>query len=305
MQKLVLRWAPVVAILTRLLVLAPAATTTPADRPYKPTGSATDGTMNDTTGTDPVYDAINVWPMPTTVSLCGAAADTACAGPHLLASPNVTVTVGAGCGGASAATQAQLQALANEAVTAGTSFKPSPRTYNEAPYAAADAFCSKRCTQDSDCGAGSCYVPSERRWSTADACGPSAAYSAGCGCCTLAATLPAIPTIAVVCRTGVDRPAAGNNEEGYTLEVTVAGVTITAATASGVAHGVATLAQLLRYDTDLKAHVLDWVPLKIEDAPRYSWRGYMLDTSRHFIPVPEILQLLDGMYAAKLNIFHW
>ena len=31
----------------------------------------------------------------------------------------------------------------------------------------------------------------------------------------------------------------------------------------------------------------------------------MLDTSRHFVPVDEILALLDGLYAAKLNVFHW
>ena len=39
--------------------------------------------------------------------------------------------------------------------------------------------------------------------------------------------------------------------------------------------------------------------LRIADAPLYSWRGHMLDTSRHFIPVEQILTLLDGMYAAK------
>jgi len=57
--------------------------------------------------------------------------------------------------------------------------------------------------------------------------------------------------------------------------------------------------QLLRYDTALRNHVVDFVPLRIADAPLYSWRGHMLDTSRHFIPVEQILTLLDGMYAAK------
>ena len=40
-------------------------------------------------------------------------------------------------------------------------------------------------------------------------------------------------------------------------------------------------------------------------APPSFRRGYMLDTSRHFVPTEEILTLLDGMFAAKLNIFHW
>ena len=41
------------------------------------------------------------------------------------------------------------------------------------------------------------------------------------------------------------------------------------------------------------------------DAPRFKWRGHMLDTSRHFVPIDDILSLLDGLYAAKLNVFHW
>ena len=51
--------------------------------------------------------------------------------------------------------------------------------------------------------------------------------------------------------------------------------------------------------------MLDFVPLRITDAPLFGWRGHMLDTSRHFVPVDEILTLLDGLYAAKLNVFHW
>jgi hexosaminidase len=42
----------------------------------------------------------------------------------------------------------------------------------------------------------------------------------------------------------------------------------------------------------------------VTTAPPSFRRGYMLDTSRHFVPTEEILTLLDGMFAAKLNIFH-
>lgn len=45
--------------------------------------------------------------------------------------------------------------------------------------------------------------------------------------------------------------------------------------------------------------------LKIQDSPRFPWRGFMLDDSRHFFPKQAIFRLLDEMAAQKLNKFHW
>jgi len=41
------------------------------------------------------------------------------------------------------------------------------------------------------------------------------------------------------------------------------------------------------------------------DVPRFGWRGFMLDTSRHFFTVEEIKKTLDGMQECGLNVFHW
>lgn len=44
---------------------------------------------------------------------------------------------------------------------------------------------------------------------------------------------------------------------------------------------------------------------EIYDKPRYSHRGLMVDTARHFINVFTLKQILDGMTYNKLNVFHW
>jgi hexosaminidase len=43
----------------------------------------------------------------------------------------------------------------------------------------------------------------------------------------------------------------------------------------------------------------------ISDYPRFPYRGLLIDTGRHFLPLPTIFQLVDGMEANKLNVLHW
>jgi hexosaminidase len=91
--------------------------------------------------------------------------------------------------------------------------------------------------------------------------------------------------------------AEGAPAEGYTLEVRPEGVKITASTDAGLFYGVQTLRQLNR-----KGLVQ---ACRIEDAPRFAWRGLMLDESRHFFGAAFVRKYLDGMAAHKLNNFHW
>ena len=97
--------------------------------------------------------------------------------------------------------------------------------------------------------------------------------------------------------------------EGYILETNPREITISAKNPAGIFYGVQTLRQILPIEIESKKLVnnLAWeVPcLKIEDYPRFPWRGYMLDEARHFHGKEVVLKLLDLMALLKLNIFHW
>jgi hexosaminidase len=43
----------------------------------------------------------------------------------------------------------------------------------------------------------------------------------------------------------------------------------------------------------------------ISDYPRFTYRGLMIDSVRHFLPMPIMYKLIDGMEASKLNTMHW
>jgi hexosaminidase len=91
---------------------------------------------------------------------------------------------------------------------------------------------------------------------------------------------------------------------GYALDVTPQGITVTARDAKGLFYGGVTLWQLLTPGAGNAAQVS--VPaLRIEDWPRFAWRGLMLDSARHFQSVADIEKLIDWMSLQKLNVLHW
>ena len=97
--------------------------------------------------------------------------------------------------------------------------------------------------------------------------------------------------------------------EGYQLEVSSQGVVLRAPAPMGLFYGVQTLLQLLPVGIFATNSVRDaaWTlpGIRIEDQPRFRWRGLMLDSSRHFFSPPEVKQVLDAMALLKLNTFHW
>ena len=91
-------------------------------------------------------------------------------------------------------------------------------------------------------------------------------------------------------------------EEAYRLTVTPQRVVIAAADDRGLFWGVQTLRQLL---PPVHGATLSIPAMRIDDAPRYAWRGVMLDAARHFIPVALVKQQIDLLSRYKLNVLHW
>ncbi|WLI75121.1 family 20 glycosylhydrolase [Kosakonia sp. H02] len=92
-----------------------------------------------------------------------------------------------------------------------------------------------------------------------------------------------------------------DSDESYKLTIDANGVRIAANTRFGALRGMETLLQLIQNTTENS--VLPWVT--INDSPRFPWRGLLLDSARHFVPIEDIKRQIDGMAAAKLNVLHW
>lgn len=101
----------------------------------------------------------------------------------------------------------------------------------------------------------------------------------------------------------------GMESEAYRLTVSDAQVIIEASDPAGIFYGVQTFLQMMppevygQRDMELTRWELDAVT--VEDAPRYGYRGVMLDVSRTFYDADHVLRLLDWMAYHKLNRFHW
>ncbi len=89
-------------------------------------------------------------------------------------------------------------------------------------------------------------------------------------------------------------------EETYTLEVMQDGITVSASTNCGLFRGWQTLKQLVCTSKDNK------IPyMRIEDRPRFAYRGFMIDSCRHMQSIDELKRMIDAAAMFKFNVFHW
>lgn len=97
--------------------------------------------------------------------------------------------------------------------------------------------------------------------------------------------------------------------EGYQLNIDPEGIRISAASGAGFFYAMKTLKQLLPtafYLQEEQKNIRWALPsVHIIDEPRFEWRGYMLDVSRHFFDKEQVFDVLDFMAESKLNRFHW
>ena len=94
------------------------------------------------------------------------------------------------------------------------------------------------------------------------------------------------------------------NSEGYRLKCDKNGVTITGGSEVGVFYGIQTLYKSLPITkgTDNVAAVPAG---EVNDMPRFTYRGFMLDVGRHFYPVEYIKEVIDMLAMHNINYFHW
>ncbi|KAG1371649.1 Beta-hexosaminidase 1 [Cocos nucifera] len=101
-------------------------------------------------------------------------------------------------------------------------------------------------------------------------------------------------------------------DESYTLYVggegrlsILGGASIEANTIYGAMRGLETFSQLCIFNYETKTVEVYNAPWYVQDEPRFAFRGLLLDTSRHYLPVSVIKQVIDSMSYAKMNVLHW
>lgn len=98
-------------------------------------------------------------------------------------------------------------------------------------------------------------------------------------------------------------------DESYKLYVPEPGkdayAHLDAQTVYGALHGLQTFSQLCHFNFTSRIIQVHQAPWTIIDQPRFPYRGLLIDTSRHYLPVPVIKNVIDSMTYAKLNVLHW
>jgi hexosaminidase len=107
--------------------------------------------------------------------------------------------------------------------------------------------------------------------------------------------------LVVQCERAGDIVPSLTENESYSLEVTDKQARLIAPTVVGALRGLETVLQLLQSDRD--GYYLP--AIRIQDQPRFPWRGLLIDVGRHYEPMEVLKRNLDAMAAVKLNVLHW
>jgi len=91
-------------------------------------------------------------------------------------------------------------------------------------------------------------------------------------------------------------------DESYTLDIASGVAVLNSLSIWGALRGLETFSQLVTPTIDM-GFILNTT--HISDMPRFAWRGILLDTARHFLPLDTLLQNIDAMAYTKFNVFHW
>ena len=93
-----------------------------------------------------------------------------------------------------------------------------------------------------------------------------------------------------------------NTNQVYTLDIAAPVCTISADSYAGALHAMESFTQLVDLSTADDRAVN---ATTVSDAPRYNFRAFLVDTSRHYYPLQYILKHLDAMAMTKMNVLHW
>jgi hexosaminidase len=99
--------------------------------------------------------------------------------------------------------------------------------------------------------------------------------------------------------------------ESYRIEIKDGISEIRAPAVWGALRALETLSQMIQIEKRSDLQILTYsflgykLPVKIIDSPRFHWRGFLIDTSRHYLTVRKIKHIIDSMSYIKLNVLHW
>lgn len=101
----------------------------------------------------------------------------------------------------------------------------------------------------------------------------------------------------------LEKPSVEDGPSGYSLQISEKGALLSAGTNEGLFYAAESLGQIVQATP--RSKIRSVAAVTIHDSPRFAWRGYMLDESRHFSGEAAVNRLLDAMARYKLNRLHW